>query len=48
VEVAYYLGKFLAAGIVVVLFAVVSESFQPKRFAGLFSAPPRSFWPPSS
>src|SRR5215213_9417258 len=40
VEVAYYLGKFLAGGIVVVLFAVVSESFQPKRFAGLFSAAP--------
>jgi cobalamin synthase len=40
VEVVYYLGKFLAAGIVVVLFAVVSESFQPKRFAGLFSAAP--------
>jgi hypothetical protein len=40
VEVTYYLGKFLAGGIVVVLFAVVSESFQPKRFAGLFSAAP--------
>ena len=40
VEVAYYSGKFLAAGIVVLLFAVVSESFQPKRFAGLFSAAP--------
>jgi hypothetical protein len=40
VEVAYYVGKFLAGGIVVVLFAVVSESFQPKRFAGLFSAAP--------
>ena len=39
-EVAYYLGKFLVGGTVVVLFALVSETFQPKRFAGLFSAAP--------
>jgi hypothetical protein len=40
VEVAYYLGKFLAGGILVVFFAVISETFEPKRFAGLFSAAP--------
>jgi Protein of unknown function (DUF3147) len=40
VEVAYYLAKFLVGGTVVVLFAVVSETFEPKRFAGLFSAAP--------
>jgi hypothetical protein len=40
VEVAYYLAKFLAGGILVVLFAVISEMFQPKRFAGLFAAGP--------
>jgi hypothetical protein len=40
VEVAYYVAKFLAGGTMVVLFALVSESFQPKRFAGLFSAAP--------
>jgi len=40
VEVAYYVGKFLAGGTMVVLFALVSETFQPKRFAGLFSAAP--------
>jgi len=40
VEVAYYLGKFLAGGILVVFFAVISETFQPKRFAGIFSAAP--------
>ena len=39
-EVAYYVGKFLAGGTMVVLFALVSETFQPKRFAGLFSAAP--------
>jgi hypothetical protein len=39
-EVAYYVGKFLAGGAMVVLFALVSESFEPKRFAGLFSAAP--------
>ena len=39
-EVAYYLGKFLAGGIMVVLFAVVSETCEPKRFAGIFSAAP--------
>ncbi len=39
-EVVYYLGKFLAGGIVVVFFAIVSETFQPKRFAGIFSAAP--------
>src|SRR5215211_2443476 len=40
VEVAYYLGKFLAGGALVVLFAIISEMFQPKRFAGLFAAAP--------
>jgi hypothetical protein len=40
VEVAYYLAKFLAGGALVVLFAVVSEMFEPKRFAGLFAAAP--------
>jgi hypothetical protein len=40
VEVAYYVGKFLAGGTLVVLSAMVSETFQPKRFAGLFSAVP--------
>lgn len=39
-EVAYYVAKFLAGGTLVVLFALVSESFEPKRFAGLFSAAP--------
>jgi hypothetical protein len=37
VEVAYYLGKFLAGGALVVLFAVM---FEPKRFAGIFAAAP--------
>jgi hypothetical protein len=40
VEVAYYLGKFLAGGALVVIFAVISEMFQPKRFAGIFAAAP--------
>ena len=40
VEVAYYLGKFLAGGALVVLFAVISEMLQPKRFAGIFAAAP--------
>ena len=40
VEVAYYLAKFLAGGTLVVLFAVISEMFQPKRFAGIFAAAP--------
>jgi len=40
VEVAYYLAKFFAGGILVLLFAVISEMFQPKRFAGLFAAAP--------
>jgi galactitol-specific phosphotransferase system IIC component len=39
-EVAYYIGKFLAGGTLVVLFAIVSEALEPKRFAGLFSAAP--------
>ena len=39
-EVAYYVGKFLAGGTLVVLFALASEAFEPKRFAGLFSAAP--------
>ena len=39
-EVAYYLGKFLAGGALVVLFAVISEMLQPKRFAGIFAAAP--------
>jgi len=40
VEVAYYVLKFLAGGTLVVLFALASETFEPKRFAGLFSAAP--------
>ena len=40
VEVAYYLAKFLAGGALVVLFAVISGMFQPKRFAGIFAAAP--------
>ena len=40
VEVAYFLGKFLAGGTVVVFFAVISETFQPKRFAWISSAAP--------
>jgi len=32
--------KALAGGLLVVAFAVVSESLKPKRFAGLFSAAP--------
>src|SRR5215207_3807114 len=40
VEVAYYLGKFLAGEALVVLFAVISEMFEPKRFAGIFAAAP--------
>src|SRR5215203_4954195 len=40
VEVAYYVLKFLAGGTLVVLFALASEAFEPKRFAGLFSAAP--------
>ena len=39
-EVAYYLGKFLAGGTMVVFFAIISETFEPKRFAGIFSAAP--------
>ena len=40
VEVAYYLAKFLAGGALVVLFALISEMFEPKRFAGIFAAAP--------
>jgi len=40
VEVASYLGKFLAGGALVVFFAIISETFEPKRFAGIFSTAP--------
>jgi len=39
-DVLILLVKGLAGGTLVVLFALISESLSPKRFAGLFSAAP--------
>lgn len=38
--VLIYLARFVAAGLLVCLFAVISEVCKPKRFAGLFGAAP--------
>jgi hypothetical protein len=35
-----YVAKFFAGGLLVCLFALISEACQPKQFAGLFSAAP--------
>ena len=35
-----YIARFLAGGILVCLFALISEVCKPKQFAGLFSAAP--------
>jgi uncharacterized membrane protein (GlpM family) len=39
-DVAIIALKGLAGGLLVVVFALLSESLEPKRFAGLFSAAP--------
>jgi Protein of unknown function (DUF3147) len=38
--IGVYIAKFLAGGALVCIFALISEIFTPKRFAGLFSAAP--------
>ncbi|HLZ22519.1 MAG TPA: DUF3147 family protein [Ktedonobacterales bacterium] len=38
--IGYYSAKFLVGGALVCVFALVSEVFAPKRFAGIFSAAP--------
>ncbi|SRR5579883_2956635 len=35
-----YVAKFFAGGLLVCLFALISQACQPKQFAGLFSAAP--------
>lgn len=35
-----YILRFLAGGLLVCLFALISEACEPKQFAGLFSAAP--------
>lgn len=35
-----YIAKFLAGGLLVCLFALISQACEPKQFAGLFSAAP--------
>ena len=37
--------RALNGGLFVIAFALVGEVLDPKRFAGLFSAAPRSRWP---
>jgi hypothetical protein len=39
-DVAILAAKGVAAGLLVVAFALLSEGLSPKRFAGLFSAAP--------
>jgi len=39
-EVLILAGKGLAGGALVVVFALISEAIEPKRFAGLFGAAP--------
>src|SRR5215469_13902348 len=38
--IGVYIAKFVAGGALVCVFALVSEVFAPKRFAGIFSAAP--------
>ena len=38
--IGYYIAKFCVGGALVCAFALVSEVFSPKRFAGIFSAAP--------
>jgi len=38
--IGVYIAKFMAGGALVCIFALISEVFAPKRFAGLFSAAP--------
>lgn len=38
--IGYYIAKLCVGGFLVCVFALVSEVFSPKRFAGIFSAAP--------
>lgn len=38
--ITYFIAKFLVGGALVCVFALVSETWTPKRFSGLFSAAP--------
>ncbi len=39
-DLVSYVARFLAGGALVCVFAIISDAWTPKRFAGLFSAAP--------